>query len=29
MKIDWKHIYIVLAAVLLAACEVIPVGERE
>ena len=29
MKIDWKHIYIVLAAVLLAACEVIPEGERE
>ena len=29
MKIDWKHIYIVLAAVLLAACEVIPVSERE
>ena len=29
MKIDWKHIYIVLAAVLLAACEVIPAGERE
>ena len=29
MKIDWKHIYIVLAAVLLAACEVIPTGERE
>ena len=29
LKIDWKHIYIVLAAVLLAACEVIPEGERE
>ena len=29
MKIDWKHIYIVLAAVLLGACEVIPEGERE
>ena len=29
MKIDWKHIYIVLAVAMLAACEVIPEGERE
>ena len=29
MKIDWKHIYIVLAVAMLAACEVIPAGERE
>ena len=30
MKINWKHIYMVLAVGLLAsACEVIPAGERE
>ena len=29
MKINWKHITMVLAVGLLAACEVIPEGERE
>lgn len=29
MKINWKHIYMVLAVAMLAACEVIPAGERE
>ena len=29
MKINWKHITMLLAVVLLAACEVIPGGQRE